>query len=69
MRRWDGLVEKYVALQETRGLSAETVRYRQRELHRLGAWLKTRRPRLNRPGFPGGSEEREARDARIHGAS
>lgn len=45
MRRWDGLVERYLALQVTRGLAAETITTRRRELARFGDWLKSRRPR------------------------
>jgi site-specific recombinase XerD len=45
MRRWDGLVEKYLALQVTRGLTEETIVTRRRELARFGGWLKSRRPR------------------------
>lgn len=45
MRRWDGLVEKYLALQVTRGLAEATIGARRRELSRLGVWLKGRRPR------------------------
>lgn len=45
MRRWDGLVEKYLVLQATRGLAEETIVARRRELGRFGSWLKSRRPR------------------------
>jgi site-specific recombinase XerD len=47
MRRWDGLLEKYLGQLRTRGLAAETVQARCRELDRWGAWLKHRRPRLD----------------------
>jgi len=45
MRRWDGLVERYLGELRTRGLAEDTVRHRCRELDRWGAWLKHRRPR------------------------
>jgi integrase/recombinase XerD len=45
MRRWDGLVERYTALQQTRGLSEDTIKARARELSRFGAWLKGRKPK------------------------
>jgi integrase/recombinase XerD len=45
MRRWDGLLEKYLWELRARGLSASTVQHRCRELDRLGSWLKRRRPR------------------------
>jgi integrase/recombinase XerD len=45
MKRWDGLVNRYVALQEVRGLAKATIEQRERELVRFGAWLKSRRPR------------------------
>jgi len=46
MRRWDGLVERYVQLCETRGLQESTVAKRESELERFGAWLKRRRPKV-----------------------
>lgn len=45
MRRWDGLVERYVASLTTRGLAPATVTARMRELMRFGTWLKARRPK------------------------
>lgn len=45
MRRWDGLLEKYLALQHTRGLAETTIVHRERELVWFGAWLKRRKPR------------------------
>lgn len=45
MKQWDGLVERYAAVLRTRGISEETIRHRQRELERFGAWLKGRRPK------------------------
>ena len=45
MRRWDGLLDRYLGELQTRGLSAETVAGRCRELDRWGSWLKHRRPR------------------------
>ena len=45
MRRWDGLVERYLRECEARGLAASTVHKRGRELERFGLWLKRRRPK------------------------
>jgi len=45
MRRWDGLVERYLAVQVAKGLESATVAARRRELARFGGWLKGRRPR------------------------
>ena len=45
MRRWDSLVDGYLAQCEARGLSEETLRPRRGELDRVGCWLKRRRPR------------------------
>ena len=45
MRRWDSLVDSYMAQCETRGLSQETLKARQSELDRVGCWLKGRRPK------------------------
>ncbi len=45
MRRWDGLLEKYIAGLRTRGLGEATISKRWRELTRFGAWTKARRPR------------------------
>jgi site-specific recombinase XerD len=45
MRRWDGLVDRYVKECEARGLAESTVHKRSRELERFGAWLKRQRPR------------------------
>lgn len=45
MKRWDGLVEKYVSLQQTRGLADSTIAHRRRELVCFGNWLKARRPK------------------------
>ena len=45
MKRWDGLVERYAAQLETRGLAKATIDGRERELVRFGSWLKARRPR------------------------
>lgn len=45
MKRWDGLVEKYVAELKTRGLADATIQHRTRELQRFGLWLKARRPK------------------------
>lgn len=45
MRRWDGLVEQYVAACRARGLAESSVANIRRELERFGAWLKRRHPR------------------------
>lgn len=45
MRRWDGLVERYIRECEARGLAKSTVYKRGRELERFGLWLKRRRPK------------------------
>jgi integrase/recombinase XerD len=45
MRRWDGLVERYSADLQARGLADATISMRVRELVRFGTWLKARRPR------------------------
>jgi site-specific recombinase XerD len=45
MKRWDGLLEKYVALQQARDLAESTIRERRRELLSFGNWLKARRPK------------------------
>ena len=45
MRRWDGLVDRYLAECERRGLAAVSVERIHRELERFGAWAKRRRPR------------------------
>ncbi len=46
MRRWDGLVDGYVAELRSRGLAETTIDFRRRELIRFGVWLKARRPRV-----------------------
>lgn len=45
MKQWDGMLERYCALQGTRGLAAATIYARRRELERFGAWCKARRPK------------------------
>lgn len=45
MRRWNGLVDEYLAMCEARGLASATVEQRRRELERWGSWLRRRRPR------------------------
>lgn len=47
MRRWDSLVDGYLAQCEARGLGEATLRARRSELDRAGCWLKRRRPRPN----------------------
>jgi site-specific recombinase XerD len=46
MRRWDGLVDKYISECRSRGLAEATIDARERELGRFGTWLKRRRPRV-----------------------
>jgi len=46
MRRWDGLVDRYLHECEARGLAATTTATRSRELARFGVWLKGRRPKV-----------------------
>jgi len=46
MRRWDGLVDKYLAECRSRDLAEATIAKRERELARFGGWLKRRRPRV-----------------------
>jgi len=45
MRRWDGLVDRYLEELQARGLAKATIDSRCRELDRWGSWLKRRRPR------------------------
>jgi site-specific recombinase XerD len=45
MKRWDSLVDSYLAQSEARGLSEETLRAQRSELDRVGCWLKGRRPK------------------------
>jgi integrase/recombinase XerC len=45
MRRWDGLLERYLGELQARGLSSATIDRYCRELDRWGLWLKRRRPR------------------------
>lgn len=45
MRRWDGLVDRYLDEYEVRGHAAGTIEGLRRELDRCGTWLKNRRPR------------------------
>jgi len=45
MRRWDGLVDRYLEEYEARGRAAGTIEGLRRELDRCGTWLKNRRPR------------------------
>jgi integrase/recombinase XerD len=45
MRRWDGLMERYLDELSAAGRMVETVTGLRRELERCGAWLKRRRPR------------------------
>jgi site-specific recombinase XerD len=45
MRRWDGLVDRYLEEYEARGRAVGTIDGLRRELDRCGTWLKNRRPR------------------------
>lgn len=45
MRRWDGLVDRYLEEYKARGRAAGTIQGLRRELDRCGSWLKHRRPR------------------------
>ena len=45
MRRWDGLMDRYLEEYAQRGISTERVEAVRRELGRFGLWLKARRPR------------------------
>jgi site-specific recombinase XerD len=47
MKRWDGVVDSYLRLSESRGLSEGTLEKLRGELDRCGCWLKRRRPRPN----------------------
>jgi hypothetical protein len=47
MRRWDGLVDRYLDEYEVRGRAAGTIDGLRRELDRCGTWFKNRRPRLD----------------------
>jgi len=53
MRRWDGLVEGYIAQCEARGLVTTTLAQRRRELERFGSWLKRQKPRIALEGVEG----------------
>ena len=45
MRRWDGLLDRYIAECEARGLAPGTIAGMRGELERWGVWMKRRRPR------------------------
>lgn len=45
MRSWDNLVEQYIEEYFARGINPSTIDNVRRELDRLGAWLKSRRPK------------------------
>jgi site-specific recombinase XerD len=45
MRRWDGLVDRYMEEYTAAGRAAGTIEGVRRELDRCGTWLKNRRPR------------------------
>jgi len=45
MRRWDGVVDRYMEEYAGRGITAVRVEEVRRELGRWGLWLKARRPR------------------------
>jgi site-specific recombinase XerD len=45
MRRWDTLADAYIEEYRARGINPATTACVQRELERLGGWMKRRRPR------------------------
>ena len=45
MRRWDGLLDRYMTEYGNRDISPERVKSVRQELGRFGLWLKARRPR------------------------
>ncbi len=45
MRRWDGLIDRYLETCRARGLAECTLKTRRSELARFGQWVKSRRPR------------------------
>jgi site-specific recombinase XerD len=45
MRNWDHIVDNFIRICETRGLSESVILGRRRELERFGAWLKRRKPK------------------------
>lgn len=45
MRNWDQLVDNYMRVCETRGLTPSVISGRRRELERWGIWLKRKRPK------------------------
>jgi site-specific recombinase XerD len=45
MRRWEGLVSKYLMECEARGLAETTIYHWELELNRFGGWLRSKRPR------------------------
>ena len=47
MRRWDSLVDQYIAEVRTRGLSEATIKSYLWELQKVGNWLKRRKPKPN----------------------
>lgn len=47
MHRWDRVVDAYMDIYGSRGLSPGSVKLTRRELDRFGNWLKQRRPRPN----------------------
>jgi len=47
MRRWDSLVDRYLARCVIRGLSKSTIMKRRSELDRFGGWLKRRKPKIS----------------------
>lgn len=44
MRRWDKLVEEFLAEYSVRGVSEAQIRNRESELHKFGRWLKRKKP-------------------------
>ena len=45
MRNWDHIIDNYIRVCETRGLTESVILGRRRELERFGTWLKRRKPK------------------------
>ncbi len=52
MRRWETLVDAFIEVYSTRGLSESYVESTRRELERWGNWLKRRRPKPQLAAIP-----------------
>lgn len=44
MRRWEKIVEEFIADHSIRGISKSTLQFRERELLKFGYWVKKRKP-------------------------